>query len=610
MRDQSLSRFQTIFLFLIALLSVPLLPGNSKAEPGTEKNGSVVQSGELKILNPTIAHPYYHFALDLKLESPTEIKVKTLKSNGNRIRSFVLEEKEASPDPNQLKRTKRLAIHEAVISPRPEKTYHHPVLIGRLDWEGEETYTLEIDLEIGGEEGAKEILRVDGTAPSEGGYWDTDWNHYQSIVLTEAAGLRRSREPVQATLLYYRDQVTDIHREIRVVRYDPSEDKHTLVPSQIIDTSVFDQTEPPMYTEEGEVKSKTFLPTGSVTIAFEGDVSANSHAIYLVFYGNPDANEAETDTILSVQGDHPGVVVENDAYRFKLHAQNGMLDEVTLKSKPEETFVHKKETNGAIQWNPGCYSPPRAWAHLSDWDLEKHKYEYEQLTGPVMYRTRRWGFMPLMPELECSMEYEFYAGVPYFRMRSSVRVKYDLAAQALRNAEVVFAREAFSEAAWWDPITKRIETRAITAEPDLTEWIVPVDTPWVAFFDREKGCGYAGIQINSMNAGLEGKLRTYNPYFYITTGPWIYWTRALAYPYGSRNPQQMIEIAAESVFLEEWAYLPFELSNNPDGLFQEVERWQTILTHPLYVHVEDFTDDRMEIPEEIYIEPEKSGWEE
>jgi hypothetical protein len=215
-----------------------------------------------------------------------------------------------------------------------------------------------------------------------------------------------------------------------------------------------------------------------------------------------------------------------------------------------------------------------------------------------------------MPELACSMAYEFYGGVPYFKMRSVVRVKRETAVQAIRNGEVVFAREMFNEAAWWDPILKRVETREITAAPDLTEWIVPTDTPWIAFFDREKGCGYAGIQISCASAGLTGRLRTLNPYMYVTTGPWIYWTRALAYPFGSRNPQQLIKVAAESVFLEEWGYLPFELSKEHDNPFQAVQDWSEILKHPLHIHLEDPIDPRMEIPEEIYIEPGKTGWEE
>ena len=42
----------------------------------------------------------------------------------------------------------------------------------------------------------------------------------------------------------------------------------------------------------------------------------------------------------------------------------------------------------------------------------------------------------------------------------------------------------------------------------------------------------------------------------------------------------------------------------------DVEDLQARLTNPLLVHLEEPIDPRMEIPEEIYIEPTKTGWEE
>ena len=84
--------------------------------------------------------------------------------------------------------------------------------------------------------------------------------------------------------------------------------------------------------------------------------------------------------------------------------------------------------------------------------------------------------------------------------------------------------------------------------------------------------------------------------------------RALVYPYGSRNPQQVFNVTAGSVFLEEWIYLPFELSRGK-RMFEAVEELAQAVQHPLEIHVEDPSDPKMQIPEEIYIEPERTGWE-
>ncbi len=438
--------------------------------------------------------------------------------------------------------------------------------------------------------------------------WNSSWKHLQSAVVTETAGIERVGEPVQVTMLVSPDTLADPHREIRVVKYECSKKMHREVPSQVIDYDKVTNTAPTRYDKDGKREPATFLPTNSVTVVFPADVNANESSVYLIFYGNPDAKAPAYPTDLRVTGKTPGVSVENDTYRLKLHDLCGMLDEVTLKARPKYRFVHKKETNGAIQWNPGCYAPPHAWVHVSDWEPGKFDYQYEETRGPVMFRTCRSGQMPLMPEVTVSMEYEFFAGVPYFIMRSTMRIRYDVAVQALRNAEIVFEREAFSELAWWDTVRKRVETRHIVSAPDLTEWTMPDTTPWVAFFDREKGCGFGGVQMSYLNSSLTGKLRTLNPYMYVTVGPWIYWTRALAYPYGSRNPQQLVKIPAGSVFLEEWGYIPFELDATDEDRFKNLQRWQGPLAHPLDVQLVEQSDPHMEIPEEIYLEPEKTGW--
>lgn len=557
---------------------------------------------------PTVAVPYYHLTVNLDIADQEEVFIHEILVNGTRERNFLLADNDTPLPPDQPRNKRRLTIAEALKSVRPDLFYTRPTLYGRVDWQAGQAVTLGVTLSIGGKEGQRYTGEIQGTTPSRGGYWNPAWKHYQSAVIGETAGFAREGEPVQVSMLVYPDTLSDPDRELRVVRFDPRRGLHEEVPSQVVDYNHSFAAEAPMYDEHGKQKPATFLPTDAVTLAFPANVAPRESAVYLIFYGNPEAPAPAYATDLNVTGDSPGQSVENADYRLKLHPLSGMLDEVTLKSNPEFTFVHKKETNGAIQWNPDVYSPPRAWVHVSDWEPGKYDFNYEEQTGPVVFRTRRWGQMPQMPEVTTSMEYEFYTGVPFFRMRSSMHVRHEVAVQALRNAEVVFAREAFSEAAWYDEEHGRIETRHIISQPDLSEWTMADTTPWVAFFDREKGCGYGGIQVNYMNGGLNGQLRTLNPYLYVTTGPWIYWTRALAYPYGGRNPQQLVNIPEGSVFLEEWAYLPFELGKSDRSRFDALTYWQARLTNPLVVHVEAPIDPRMEIPEEIYIEPAKTGW--
>ncbi len=594
--------FAGFAVFIVGLLS------SAATATAEEAAAKALPIGPLQFHMPTVAVPYYHVTVDLDIANHEELFVGELLVNGAVERNYLLADKDHPLPPDQPRNERRLTIAEALKSIRPDHFYTKPTLYVRADWRAGESITLRATVHLGGKKGEAHSGEVSATAPPKGGYWNPAWKHYQSVVLSETAGHPRVGEPVQVTMLVYPDTLNDPNREIRVVHFDPKSGLHHEVPSQIIDFDKSIAEEAPMYDEHGKQKPATFLPTDAVTVMFSADVAARGSAVYLIFHGNPDAPAPQYASDLQVSGEGPGVTVANSTYAFKMHPLNGMLDEVVLKAKPELKFEHKKETNGAIQWNPDVYSPPRAWVHISDWEPGKYDYEFEEQRGPVVYRTRLWGQMPLMPEVTTSMEYEFYAGVPYFRMRSSMHIRHEVAVQALRNSEVVFAREAFSEAAWFDEEHNKIETRNITAAPDLSEWTMADTTPWIAFFDREKGCGYGGIQVNYMNGGLNGELRTLNPFMYVTTGPWIYWTRALAYPYGGRNPQQLVNIPEGSVFLEEWAYLPFELGKTEKNRFDAMGQWQARLTNPLLLHLEAPIDPRMQIPEEIYIEPTKTGW--
>ncbi len=592
-----------LVLLLAAGLVLAGAGGARAAEPA-------LATGKLEIRTPTVAFPYYHFTLPLMTDKPdTVVKLLRLTANGELVLNHTIIEADELRAQDKPRNRRRMVIAQVLKSSRPEQSYENPVLVGRLDWRDGEQYAINVAATFGEDGGTTRGATLKAAAPASGGYWDENWEYYQSVVLTETAGEDRHAEPVEVTMMFYPGMLAEGAADIRVVRYDWRAGRHEPVPSQLIDFARSHASELPMYDEKGERKVATFVPSESATIVFPADVPAGASEIYLVFHGNPAARAEQLSSDLKVSGDAPGRIVENNYYRAALHRTNGMLDELAMKSKPQYSFVHKMETNGAVQWNPDAYAPPRGWAHLSDWDPEKFAYQYEETLGPVLFRTRRWGDMPMMPELASSMEYAFYAGAPWFTMRSSMLVRHEMAVQALRNSEIVFARDMFREAAWPDPIHGGIHTVDLLSAPDLTEWTMPDDTPWIAFFDREKGVGFAGIQRSYANGGIEGRLRGLNPYMYVTVGPWIYWTRALAYPYGSHNPQLMIPIARGSVYLEEWAYLPFELKGS--GVFAEVERWRNKLAHPLVIKLVDPIDARMEVPKEIYIEPQAAtGWEE
>ena len=309
---------------------------------------------------------------------------------------------------------------------------------------------------------------------------------------------------------------------------------------------------------------------------------------------------------LKVQGEAPGLQIDNGVLTAWLHPNSGHLDQIRLNKKPEAPLFHRMETNGAIHWNPGIYVPPRPWTHTADWKLEQNM---NYLSGPVMAESEVWGGLREVPEVDASVRYMFYPDVPYFISATSMRINETVHAIALRNAEIVFKRELLTKAAWYDVIRDKVIEYDVANMADLTDLKMEADVPWITFYNEETGIGFAGIQLEYANAGLESRNRLLNPYFYITGGPWIYWSRALSLPFLAANMQQVVPAMKGSMFMEKWAYLIYQ--TEPGKPYNPVFEWKERLTNPLRVQLVEEVDKRVsKTLIEIYMDEGKSGWEE
>ena len=214
-----------------------------------------------------------------------------------------------------------------------------------------------------------------------------------------------------------------------------------------------------------------------------------------------------------------------------------------------------------------------------------------------------------IPQVDASVRYEFFPGKPYFISTTNLRINETVQSLALRNAEIVFKRELITHAAWYDVIRDSVIEYDVTKMPDLTDVKMQDDVPWISFYNKETGVGFAGIQLNYSNAGLENRTRLLNPFFYITGGPWIYWARALSLSFLSSNMQQMIPVMKGNFFTEKWAYLLYETEKGAQP-YAPVLSWQKKLTHPLRIQLVEEVDDRVsKSVTELYIEKGKTGWE-
>jgi hypothetical protein len=491
--------------------------------------------------------------------------------------------------------------------------YLTPDVVGWFAWEPGKTYNVKIivRLKANAKPSPKDQIITASRkvqAPAAAPVFDRAWTKYKSVVLTETEGIDRKNEPVEVLLAFYPDEAQQLTRDIRVMEVDPATFQLREVPSQVYDQMTYKEEDKmdPDATGKPTRQIPLWFPTTTVRVAFLANVGAKSSKVYLVYYDNARAMAKTYTTDLRIQGEKPGLTIENAHYSIVLHPASGHLDQITLKEAPEFPLYHRMETNGAIHWNPDVYSPPKAWTHTADWKYPEHS---KFIPGPVKATSEIYDQMRGIPEVDASVRYEFYPGVPYIISSTTTRINETIHCVALRNAEIVFKRELLNKMMWPDAVRGKIMEYDVLHMPDLTDIKMEADVPWIVLYNDTTNIAFAGIQLEYMNTGLENRERMLNPYMYVTGGPWIYWSRALSLSFLSSNMQQMIPVLKGNFFAEKWAYLTYKIAAGQSP-YQQAQEWMRKLKNPLRIHLVEEVDDRVsKAVQEVYMDEGKSGWE-
>ncbi len=593
--------FRTItFLFLLFFGTLEL-----HSAPKEE-----LKIGKMELGYPCPAIPFYFLKADLELPHPSIMEVEVA-VNGKTLRFTNLHKETDTEDLNKPVLTHRPPSGAGLS--QDNSFYNHPYVIGWVKWIPGEKYEVKITVRMKKEaQNSDKDIFISAiktvTAPQGAEVFDTAWKSYKSIVVSETAGVKRESEPVEVLLPFYPDEIKDLKREVRVVAVDPITHELAEVPCQVYDIQKYLKEDDLAPDKDGKPTRQVpiWLPTITARLAFSADVPAKSSRVFLVYYNNENALDKTYWSDLHVQGEAPGLRIDNDLISVVLHPKSGHLDQLSLTNRPDFPLYHRKETNGAIHWNPEIYTPPTPWTHTSDWDPPQN---VKSFSGPVLASSEVWGNLRDLPQVDASVRYEFYPGKPYFISSSVLRINETVQCLALRNAEIVFKRELITNAAWYDVVRDSVIDYDVTGMPDLTDLKMEADVPWITFYNKNTGVGFAGIQLEYANAGLESSPRLLNPFFYITGGPWIYWARALSLSFLSSNMQQMIPSMKGNVFSEKWAYLIYETKKGAKP-YEPVLELQKKLTNPLRVQLVEEVDDRVsKTVTEIFIDKGKSGWE-
>jgi hypothetical protein len=261
--------------------------------------------------------------------------------------------------------------------------------------------------------------------------------------------------------------------------------------------------------------------------------------------------------------DSIGFKFENQYYSADLTARerNGKVleDNGTLRGltfKPTGTLIQR--SGNRMHWAPSFQrSGAKNYLGIGTWNpVQKHS----KTENKERVRFTRSGYMQEYPEVHLFAEYDFLKNEPYFLFRSTMTIEKPVEMFWLRNQEMtmdhIFTHVAFPNP---DGSGKVMLVDFEERKPILAAKPLPVDVPWVAFVNLEKGFGYGAVVLK-YKAGT-----TANPITSINDGvnpPARYWDRRLV-------NQKDTPLKVGDKYEEETAYVLFKVPAAKDKALDE-----------------------------------------
>jgi len=267
--------------------------------------------------------------------------------------------------------------------------------------------------------------------------WAAGWRRFAVFALDETVGLARSSEPVEIDVRFAANTCAGLFRDVRLVKVDSDSGTLNEIPSQFLNER-----------RRGAFRYGRLL--------FQADNPAHQRVTYLLLFDNPDAELPDYETDLRVEGEGYSLDIENRFYRASLSRQMGQLESLRYKFGSQLNLFSAGDGHGeppGIDWAHDYvasdgYQKMRVtnWADCAD---------YEVIRGPLCTVVRRWGFPhstvhPLFTpsRMHITVEYHFFAGIPYFTKRGSMEVLQEMDITYLRDDEWVFSGSPVTDTDW------------------------------------------------------------------------------------------------------------------------------------------------------------------
>jgi metal-sulfur cluster biosynthetic enzyme len=385
--------------------------------------------------------------------------------------------------------------------------------------------------------------------------WARGWTIGKPIMLAETVGVSRSGEPVDLSVAFAADHVTDPTREIRVARWDADQRRLREIPSQVYAHTRHAQ----------QVRCR---------VVFLADVPAHETAHYLILAGNTNAELPAYASDLCVSGEGYGLDIKNRHYLAQLSRQTGQL----------ERLVYAREHGLELYaGGKGHGEPPDIdWGHdyVDQGNFQKLRMRnwprcpnYEVVRGPLCVQVRRWGFpySPLHPlftpsRMHMDITYTFYAGQPYFLKQGRMDMVQDFPIEAMRDDEWVFSGYSFTDEVWIDS-AGRLHEGAVPPEQSDALW-------GVGFYNRTSRDAFIALRLAHTATGRDGPAHGGVPTLHYA-GHGQLW---------SRYPAQQTEMKTGVSIGQRNAYLlaPYPTTNAAE----QIQQSRHALLNPLEIHAD------------------------
>lgn len=497
---------------------------------GAEEAAQVeVKFKRIEFCSPTVKEKYFRIDIPIQVPGDRDLIVKGVSFNDTAIESFSVVDREGK------------VLPESKI-PKGEKEVTVQAL---FPWLSHTSYKISIELSTG-------IITAEARAPSEGGYWNSQWRSYQMVLLQEDMDCERVNEVVDISLVCKKEEVRDPRQEVRVMEYS-LDGRVKEIPSQVYNETVCD----------------THI---SFNVLFLADIKANQSKLYLIAYNNPQATPPTYSTDLKTEGKEYNLTIENPHYKIILHDKSGQIQEIYIKKGSNNKLFFE---SGPLHWNPDCYDAvKRYWDYTHKWNPPPH---YSVETGPIMTMVTRWGPLPTHTQIQAKVTYKFFASQPYIKMSSTLFIKEDLPIIFLRNDEPAFSG-GFTDLAWRTRAGK-LETVSLIGHKETFLMDMAPDIPWLCFYNKANKDAMGSIRLEFCNLREgEGVVKIHHPNTCIVSGgeKMHYWFRKLI----DGDWKNAVVAPAGCIYHEENAYLMYKYVEKG---YREMDTYQKLLTNPLLV---------------------------